>query len=785
MLRSRLTPRDLKRFAGVLADDLKAFFPDLEFVPADEPDPGALLNHPLERKGRDLGFLRVRPRKKEGREAGEEAGREAGKEAGDEADGRDAPPPDLSLLSALVPVLLEKLALKKALGLDGESGLANKAHFAQKLKRVLLSLEKGPRSLSLEEGAPPSLALGFVSFPGPWGPAAKALARDLSLVPGTLCLARLGDNRLGTLMRASSKDALSGLAAVRDGELARNPKSAVAIGFSVFPDDFAPDLLSGPGDPSLPEALGEMAAAALSFSDASPLPRPVLAFRDLVANRGKITQVLPQERAVINLGRSAGARAGQIFTVPDDRGEPKGEAAVFETAPGYSLVHTLVSPGKTFAEGDRLEYSRTDDSAASPGFDPARFSRGDPPETGPEFPVSPDKPFLFALARLDDREKLLRAAGELQVEKRLSLFRETLANDFPFPPDSARPFGPGTLSLVWNDPGEELVPALRDLLATHKGPGKMSLGLVFWPSPVLARDDVVSAAREALLESSMTGPGELSVFGPQTLNIRGDRLFDEGDLAGAVREYGKGLMLDPAHLNLLNSLGVCHGRRGDQKAAMAAFDDVLRLDPENLMATFNKGCSMVLAGRPEEAEKAFEKAAALDPDNFEILFQLGKTSLELGRAEAALDALNRANGLKGKRGVLHAHLGRARLLAGDGPGAMLAFKQAVKFNPDDAQSLSSLGVLYKELGADNRMALSLFRKSVELDPSNSLFRKRLGSLLFELGQYPDAERHLRRALEYSNKTAAAEGDLKGLDLLASEIKKTENLPPPKTGASES
>jgi hypothetical protein len=52
---------------------------------------------------------------------------------------------------------------------------------------------------------------------------------------------------------------------------------------------------------------------------------------------------------------------------------------------------------------------------------------------------------------------------------------------------------------------------------------------------------------------------------------------------------------------------------------------------------------------------------------------------------------------------------------------MAAFKQAVKFNPNDALSLSSLGVLYKEQGKDNTMVLSLFKRSVELAPSNSIY----------------------------------------------------------------
>jgi tetratricopeptide (TPR) repeat protein len=299
------------------------------------------------------------------------------------------------------------------------------------------------------------------------------------------------------------------------------------------------------------------------------------------------------------------------------------------------------------------------------------------------------------------------------------------------------------------------------------------MGLVFWPSEVLSSDTLAQAGKKILLEAAMTGHEVVVVFGPQTLNISGDRLFDEGDLDEAVEEYRKGLILDPAHINLLNSLGVCYGRLGDQKAAISAFDDILRLDPDNLMANFNKGCSYIISGKHEDAEKALEKAAEIDSQNFEVLYHLGKTSLELGHVAKALSALNQAALLKARRGSIHALLGQARLLSGDQSGAMDAFKQAVKYNPDDASSLSHLGVLYLDESKDKKMALSLFRRSVELDPSNSLYRQRLGKLYYDMGMFQEAEHHLKSALEYSQLNPSEELSV-NLELLANKLQKNQS-----------
>jgi lipoprotein NlpI len=51
----------------------------------------------------------------------------------------------------------------------------------------------------------------------------------------------------------------------------------------------------------------------------------------------------------------------------------------------------------------------------------------------------------------------------------------------------------------------------------------------------------------------------------------------------------KGLLLDPADVNLHNSLGVCHGVLKDYDNALSAFENAIWLAPEEMMAIYNKG----------------------------------------------------------------------------------------------------------------------------------------------------------------------------------------------------
>jgi tetratricopeptide (TPR) repeat protein len=101
--------------------------------------------------------------------------------------------------------------------------------------------------------------------------------------------------------------------------------------------------------------------------------------------------------------------------------------------------------------------------------------------------------------------------------------------------------------------------------------------------------------------------------------------------------------------------------------------------------------------------------------------------------------------------VIYRLLGQALLLAHDSQAALAAFKKAVKADPNDAYSLSSLGALFVELANDLEVAKSLFQKSVEIDPTNSLYRQRLGRLLFNLGDFSGAEHHLNMAKEYGSR----------------------------------
>ncbi|MDR1545508.1 MAG: tetratricopeptide repeat protein [Deltaproteobacteria bacterium] len=729
-MRPRLTPGDLRRFRGVFDKEIARYLPGYDC--ATGPTPESELSAPLVFRGRPLGWASLRPKSPDGQ----------------------ASPEALALWPRMAEAALDKVALRKALSVDPETGLDNRRSFEAKLAR-LLQPAGGPRALRLWEGGDaPELCLAILEIGrGRRKELSKLLAAAQAArrLAGLAGLARAGDGRLAAALRLPPAEARAALDELRDELAARLPGVRLLTGYALHPQDLALD----PGAPfsraaEAAAALFEKAETALEFSAGRGSPPPVTGFGELVESCGRIVQTLPQNRVVLNLGRAMGALSGQVFGVSGEGEQAKGELTVFETDEDRSLAHVTAGRAGRLMAGDQLKFIRLEWSGSE--------ARGAELEAQAALErqgfarrllklAQLDKPLALAVVRLDDHQRLAAMDGGEEVARRLELLSGEAAQGLK--PELSAPWGAGSLALVWSGLKPEAAVALvRDLVAGLRARASFSAALIMWPSPVLKAEDLMEAARKTLTEAAMTGPGEVIVFGPQTLNISGDRLFDEGDLAGALEEYRRGLLLDPGHANLLNSLGVCHGRLGDQKAALAAFDEVLRLDDANLMAFFNKSCSLLIGGQLEEALEALARAEKLDPENFEVLFRLGKTALELGRLEQAEQALARAAALKGRRGPAHRLLGQARLLTGDRPGALAAFKEAVKFNPDDAGSLSALGALFLELANDQEVALSLLQRSVELDPTNSLSRQRLGRLCYDLGDFQAAEHHLKSALDY-------------------------------------
>jgi tetratricopeptide (TPR) repeat protein len=741
----RLLPADLKRFGRKLRLDLELLAQPYgcRVVPLGEwpealegPRDGDLV-YPLQYKGRDLGCLVVFS-----------------------AAGPPPAPELASLLPRVAEQALETLWLRKALSTDRETGLFSRGYFLSRLPKILRERPRAvTRSLSLDMEAEPVLALvlaelGRVTEPGP---ALTAWAARLAERLPQRYPARLGSHRLAFLTEARPAELRLALDEALAGQLTAEPESRPAVGWAAYPGDLGAEA-AVPRFRRQGRLLLNRAAAALF--QARQNRGEVVAFADLLARHGRIVQVLPLDRVVVGLGREAGAAVGQVFLVnaPGPAGgeaDYKGEVTLTEISEGYALGRLTGAKVGRLTSGDTLTFSRLDEAAqalADRDFLAELASTDDFLEA---LGAASAAPLALALARLDSFEKSAAMLGREEAGRQMALVFEKIISAWPHAVLKTR-WKVDTLALAWPNLDREgpaqadLVRATHDLAAELRASEPVSFGLVFSSGGPHSGRDLVDDARKALDEAAFSGAGQVAVFGPLALNISGDRLFEGGNLSGALREYERGLILAPDHLNLLNSLGVCQGRLGRAREALATFQRIAELDSENMMAHYNIGYTHLLAGRFPEAETALARAAELAPDNFEPLFHLGRAALELGHLDKALPALKRAGEVEENRPAVFRLLGEALLLAHDHHGALAAFKKAVKAAPDDAYALSALGTLFVDISGDLPVARSLFQRSVELEPTNSLYHQRLGRLLFSLGDFSGAEHHLKRAMEYGS-----------------------------------
>ncbi len=282
-----------------------------------------------------------------------------------------------------------------------------------------------------------------------------------------------------------------------------------------------------------------------------------------------------------------------------------------------------------------------------------------------------------------------------------------------------------------------------------------SMGGCVYPFANFRKGEVVGNCRKALLHTAFFGPGTCTIFDGVSLNISGDVYYNEGDLVKASREYQRGLKLDPENVNLLNSMGVTMAQMARYSKAIPYFEKVLEVDPRDFMALCNLGFAHVAMGDFAQAITAFEEGVCCADAHFDLLFQLGKIYSGQGRYKDAIRVLVQAETMGPasiedvSHGAVHRFLGEAYYYEKNVKKGMASLQRAIRYNSQDALSLSLLGDLYAEGGEGVDIGLTLCRQAVEIDPENWHYWLRLGKLLVATGQLLEAQEALESLMAFA------------------------------------
>ncbi len=275
----------------------------------------------------------------------------------------------------------------------------------------------------------------------------------------------------------------------------------------------------------------------------------------------------------------------------------------------------------------------------------------------------------------------------------------------------------------------------------------VSIGIAVYPTADFDKNQILDNAGKALDHAAFFGPDSMVLFDAVSLNISGDTYYQKGDIDSAVREFKAALVLDPSNVNVHNSLGVCYGVMGNFDEAKAAFSETMRLDPQETMAIYNLGLVHLLTDQKEQALKHFLDADRNGENIFEVAFQTGKLYLEMEQPEKAKGFLEKAVDLKPDSGLSFRYLGECCAAMNLTADAVAAYKNAIRLNPNDAESLSALGYLFDLQGENPDITTIFCQQSVDIAPDNGLFRHRLGNLYLKRNQLEEALEQFQKAVE--------------------------------------
>jgi len=169
--------------------------------------------------------------------------------------------------------------------------------------------------------------------------------------------------------------------------------------------------------------------------------------------------------------------------------------------------------------------------------------------------------------------------------------------------------------------------------------------------------------------------------------------------------------------DLLVTLGETRRRQGSAAEARARFQEAIDLDPANASAHAGLARLAEERGDLDGAIASWDRFRALQPDDPAS----GPRRQELVEMRTFITALSDAakKGEAGSGGAeVWAELGRLRAIAGDGAGAVEAYRAALKRSPKDADARRGLA-LALEASGDAAGAATEFRRLLEALPSDA------------------------------------------------------------------
>ena len=209
--------------------------------------------------------------------------------------------------------------------------------------------------------------------------------------------------------------------------------------------------------------------------------------------------------------------------------------------------------------------------------------------------------------------------------------------------------------------------------------------------------------------------------------------------------------LDPGLVGAHLLIGEILDSVGQHDLAIAAYEAVPRDAPEALEAALGRARAMEAADRVDQAITVLGETASLHPDSLEAQLALGDMLRRAERwseaAEAYEDALALIDEPEQRHWALYYQRGITYERSEQWEQAEDDFLKALELQPDQPLVLNYLGYSWVEQRKNLDRAKAMIEKAVEQRPEDGYIVDSLGWVLFRLGEFREAAKHLEEAVE--------------------------------------
>ena len=260
----------------------------------------------------------------------------------------------------------------------------------------------------------------------------------------------------------------------------------------------------------------------------------------------------------------------------------------------------------------------------------------------------------------------------------------------------------------------------------------------------------------AMMEQAIAAVDEALRLDPEQPEVRLSRaavLRSTGRPAAALHEVERVLADQPDNYNAHRLRGQLLAKEGRTNEALAALQRAADLAPNYWPNQEQLGLFFYSNGRFQEAIDAFTRLTRLKPDALPFQ-QLGAMYLNQGNFARARENFDRSNKVK-QNAESFANLGTIAFYEQKYDEALRAYEAAMKLEPNNAVHRGNLGDVYRKLGrpSDARAAyltaIDLGEQWLNANPNDATTVSRLGVYYVKVGSRKQAAQYADRAVRTS------------------------------------